>query len=97
MDKLGIMAIESGSVQSSIGEQSAFQFFVYRAQRIAGSTGQDYSSVELFSSSATSFFFMSPFSKLSSLQRLNRGCYFRITGKNLSLPASLLQTTPGLA
>ena len=81
MDKLGIMAIESGSVQSSIGEQLASQFCVYRAQWIAGSTGQDYSSVELFSSSATSFFFMSPFSKLSSLQRLNRDCYFLIAEK----------------
>jgi hypothetical protein len=81
MDYRGIMAIESGSVQSSIGELSASQFCTNRALRIAGSTGQDYASVELFSSSASSFSFISPLSKLSSLQRLNRDCYFLIAEK----------------
>ena len=73
------------------------QYCVNTAIRIADSTCHEYSHVELFSPSTTTFSFMSPLSKLSSLQRLNRDSLFLIA-KKISLFTCLPSSkTSGLA
>jgi hypothetical protein len=81
IDHLGIKAIESETLGSSIGESTANQLCVKSAFHIACSTGRGYSHVELFSPFTSIFSFISPLSKMSSLQRLNRETFFQIADK----------------
>ncbi|KAI9554862.1 hypothetical protein GHT06_020139 [Daphnia sinensis] len=83
MDYCGVREIVNGSLDPYVDEPTAIQFCIQKAFRIASQLGQEYSRVELFSPSPSSFSFLLPSTKLSSLQQLNRDSLLQIAEKTV--------------
>ncbi|KZS05369.1 Uncharacterized protein APZ42_031464 [Daphnia magna] len=83
MDYCGVRDMVNGSLDPYVDEPTAIQFCTQEALRIATQLRREYSRIELFSPSTSSFSFLLPSTKLSSLQQLNRDSLLQIAEKTV--------------